>query len=48
MLAGIRIVKFPKGIKILFDKIEMTTTTDGIHQVLDEETKEGIIERIKK
>jgi hypothetical protein len=41
-------VKFPSGVKVLFDKIEMSTTTDGIHEVLDEKTYEGIMERIKK
>jgi hypothetical protein len=40
-------VRFPTGTKILFDKIEMTTTTDGVHEAVDEETYEGIMERIK-
>jgi hypothetical protein len=38
MLAGLKIMKLPTGVKILLDDIAMTSTTDGIHAPLDEET----------
>ncbi|MDR2415588.1 MAG: hypothetical protein LBD75_03080 [Candidatus Peribacteria bacterium] len=47
MLAGLRIVRFPIGVKILLDKLEMTTTTDGVHIPLDAQTIQELRERIE-
>jgi hypothetical protein len=46
MLAGLQMVKFPNGVKILWDQLEMSTMTDGVHQPLDEETFSGILKEI--
>ncbi|MDR0651432.1 MAG: CapA family protein [Candidatus Peribacteria bacterium] len=46
MLAGLRIEKFPTGVKILLDKIEMTTMTNGIHTPLDTQTFQALKEKL--
>lgn len=48
MLAGFKFVKFPSGVKILRDQLEMSTMTDGVHQPLDEQTKSAIVPLLSK
>jgi hypothetical protein len=45
-LAGLKIVHFPRGTRILFDTLTMSTTTDGVHQPLDAQTFSGVVSEI--
>jgi hypothetical protein len=46
MLAGMKIVHFPNGAKVVLDQLHMSTTTDGVHQPLDAQTFSGILSEI--
>lgn len=48
MLAKIKIISVPQGVRIVLDQIAMSRMKEGIHQQLDEETRSEILSHIWK